>query len=291
VNRFRSLVVIVCFFLLSGLLRAQRYRSFVSGTGSDNNPCTRLAPCATFAGAYPKTMAGGQIVALDGGGFAPLTITHAITIDGGGQFAGLIAGQNGTSGDGIDINVGASDTVVLRNLSIDGNNQAGANGISFTGAGNLIVENCTVHDFLYDGINFSPSSPNSTLVVRNASIHNNASAGVSVSAGYAALDDVHMNYNGDGLITFSQTDVRNSVAEGNNTGFLSIEINGDLSLVHSAAVNNFTAVYSSAAVRLSDVVLSHNHQVLMGSGIASYGDNEVDGNLNNSFPAVAISKH
>jgi hypothetical protein len=295
-NRFKNLVVIVSFFLLPGILHAQLYRSYVSGSsGVDSNPCTRLAPCATFAAAYAKTLVGGEIVAIDGGGFAPLTITHAITIDGGGQFAGLIAGQNGTSGDGIDVNVGASDTVVLRNLSIDGNNQAGANGISFTGAGNLIVENCTIEHFLYSGINFSPSSATSTLVVRNASIHNNGSAAIYVGVGYAALDNVHLNYNYWGLLTFSKADVRNSVADGNSTGFCGYNSAGDLSLVHSAAVNNahYGVLAATGIVRLSDVMLSHNGTALnvWSPGAAfSFGDNQVNGNTNNAFPVTLIPK-
>ena len=64
---------------------AQAPRTWVSGgVGDDANPCSRTAPCKTFAGAISKTAAGGEIDALDPGGFGALTITKAITIDGGG---------------------------------------------------------------------------------------------------------------------------------------------------------------------------------------------------------------
>src|SRR6201992_3254676 len=77
--------------------QAQASRTWVSGVGDDANPCSRTAPCKTFAGAISKTLAGGEIDALDPGGFGAVTITKAITIDGGeGQVASvLVSGTNG----------------------------------------------------------------------------------------------------------------------------------------------------------------------------------------------------
>src|SRR5207247_7322446 len=94
---------------------AQASRTWVSGTGSDANPCSRTAPCKTFAGAISKTAPSGEISALDPGGFGAVTITKSITIDGGGTFGSVLAA--GTNG--ININ-GAGITVNLRNLSING---------------------------------------------------------------------------------------------------------------------------------------------------------------------------
>lgn len=64
--------------------QAQASRTWVSGVGDDANPCSRTAPCKTFAGAISKTAPGGEIDALDPGGFGAVTITKALTIDGGG---------------------------------------------------------------------------------------------------------------------------------------------------------------------------------------------------------------
>src|SRR5450759_1326274 len=73
----------------AGSAQAQATLTWVSGVGDDANPCSRTAPCKTFAGAISKTAAGGEINALDPGGFGALTITKAITIDGGaGQIDG-----------------------------------------------------------------------------------------------------------------------------------------------------------------------------------------------------------
>src|SRR5450432_3310814 len=104
---------------------AQATRTWVSGVGDDANPCSRTAPCKTFAGAISKTAAGGEIDALDPSGFGAVTITKAITIAGDGTLASiLVAGTNG-----IIVNAGVNDVVLLRNLSLIG--IGGTNGIYF----------------------------------------------------------------------------------------------------------------------------------------------------------------
>src|ERR1700684_971293 len=88
--------------------QAQATRTWVSGVGDDANPCSRTAPCKTFAGAISKTVAGGEIDVLDPGGFGALTITKAITLDGGGgQVASiLVSGTNG-------ITINAAGAIVI----------------------------------------------------------------------------------------------------------------------------------------------------------------------------------
>src|SRR5437868_6459400 len=94
--------------LHAGPAWAQATRTWVSGVGDDANPCSRTAPCKTFGGAISKTAAGGEIDALDPGGFGAVTITKAITIDGGG---GQIASTLVTGTNGIVVAAGASDVV------------------------------------------------------------------------------------------------------------------------------------------------------------------------------------
>src|ERR1700710_1855980 len=73
---------------MTSAAQAQATRTWVSGVGDDANPCSRTAPCKTFPGAYSKTAIGGEIDALDPGGFGTITISKALTIDGGG---GIVA--------------------------------------------------------------------------------------------------------------------------------------------------------------------------------------------------------
>jgi len=118
-HRLTSGVVLTLFLAVSPA-SASNLRSWVSGTGNDGNPCTRSSPCATFAVAYLNTSAGGEIDAVDPGEYGPLTISHSITIDGGGGVASITS-TNTDCGFNTAICVlvlGASDMVILRNLSI-----------------------------------------------------------------------------------------------------------------------------------------------------------------------------
>src|SRR4051812_9940121 len=106
---------------------AQATRTWVSGVGDDANPCSRTAPCKTFAGAISKTAAGGEIDVLDPGGFGTVTITKSITIDGSGGSIGSIL-ASGTNG--VNVNARAADRIIFRNLSINGaGSTLGVNGI------------------------------------------------------------------------------------------------------------------------------------------------------------------
>src|SRR6476659_11202496 len=115
--RFKKLAVA---FALSALATSAAYaqasRTWVSGVGDDANPCSRTAPCKTFAGAISKTAPGGEIDALNPGGYGAVTITKSITIDGGG---GQVASVLAAGTNGIVIN-GTGAVVTLRNLRING---------------------------------------------------------------------------------------------------------------------------------------------------------------------------
>ncbi|MGZ7032092.1 MAG: right-handed parallel beta-helix repeat-containing protein, partial [Thermoanaerobaculia bacterium] len=70
----KVLILIAMVFVCPALM-AQATRTWVSGVGDDANLCSRTAPCKTWAGAISKTAEGGEIDALDSGGFGALTIT------------------------------------------------------------------------------------------------------------------------------------------------------------------------------------------------------------------------
>src|SRR6266567_614359 len=136
----KALASLVFVLSLCGLAQAQ-LRVFVSGTGSDANPCTRMAPCRNFQRGHDVVTAGGEVVALDSAGYGTVSITKSVTLTGDGVYAGITV----TSGDGVYISVGSSDTVVLRGLTLNG--VGGTDGISFHAGGNLHVENCVVTGF------------------------------------------------------------------------------------------------------------------------------------------------
>jgi hypothetical protein len=151
---------------------AQATRTWVSGVGDDANPCSRTAPCKTFAGAISKTAAGGEINVLDPGGFGAVTITKSITITSESPEAGvLVSGTNG-----IVISAGPTDTVILKNLDIEGLG-TGINGINILAGLNVYVINSRIHHFISNGINMASSTSGARLVVTNSQILRNGTAG------------------------------------------------------------------------------------------------------------------
>src|SRR5215472_11351460 len=127
-------------------------RTFVSGSGSDTNPCSLGAPCRSFAGALAQTSPGGEIAVLDTAGYGAVTIGQAVSIV---NEEGVEAGITATSGDAISINAGASDVVNLRGLTIVG--AGGANGITFNSGGALNIQNCVIRGFTANGLNLAPT--------------------------------------------------------------------------------------------------------------------------------------
>jgi hypothetical protein len=139
------------------------------------------AVCKTFAGAISKTAPGGEIDVLDPGGFGAVTITQAITIDGsGGSIAGvLVPGTNG-----IVVAAGAADTVILRNLDVEGLG-TGLSGILFQSGATLVVENSTITAFTDAGIKLT-NTAQCLLQVRNVQIVG-AGTGVNIVGGHATV--------------------------------------------------------------------------------------------------------
>src|SRR5262249_32467858 len=177
-----SLIAALVFLLAHAApAAAQATRTWVSGLGDDANPCSRTAPCKTFAGAISKTAPGGEISVLDPGGFGAVTITKSISIvnDGVGVAGILVAGTNG-----IVINAGAADVINLRGIIIDGQT-TGLAGINFIAGGSLNVQNCVIKNFksgVAAGLNFAPGVT-SQFSVQDTVFTNNG----TTSAGAAIL--------------------------------------------------------------------------------------------------------
>src|SRR5512147_929574 len=137
INLTKWMTVVFAICISVAVAQAQATRTWVSGVGDDANPCSRTAPCKTFAGAISKTAAGGEIDALDSAGFGAVTITKAITIDGSAVLASVL----GTGVNGIVVAAGATDVVILRGLSLNGAG-TGLAGVRFNTGKALHVEDC-----------------------------------------------------------------------------------------------------------------------------------------------------
>jgi hypothetical protein len=133
----------------SGSANAQATRTWVSGVGDDANPCSRTAPCKTFAGAISKTATGGEINCLDPGGFGGVTITKSIQI-----ICLVEAGVLVSDTNAIVVNAPAGSEVLLQGLDIEGLS-TGLNGITVIGATKVTVQNCSIRNFTQSGINIA----------------------------------------------------------------------------------------------------------------------------------------
>jgi Right handed beta helix region len=255
------------FFTLAVLLavpaaHAQATRTWVSGVGDDANPCSRTAPCKTFAGAISKTAAGGEISVLDPGGFGVVTITKAITINGDGTLAGILSA--GTTG--IIVNAGVNDRVTIRSVSINGAG-TGLNGIRYLAGKSLSVENCTISGFTTRGIDMSVTA-NAKLFVQNTTITNGATGIFITSSGgqaQAIIDDVRLTGLTNGLEVFTngRASVTDSVVSGNTSnGILASAATARVNVADSnITFNDLVGVNcnaNAAIIRISNNMINNN---------------------------------
>ena len=151
---FGALLALAAFAFVAAPASAQASRTWVSALGDDANPCSRTAPCKTFAGAISKTSAGGEINCLDPGGYGSVTITKSIAIICDNTIGG-IAATNGT--DGVIVNAQPTDQVLLSGLDINGVS-SGAIGIRVMAAKGVVIRNTIVMGFAGRGISAEGST-------------------------------------------------------------------------------------------------------------------------------------
>jgi hypothetical protein len=164
-------------------------RTWVSGTGSDGNPCNRSFPCATFQGALSKTAAGGEINCVDAGDYGIVTIGQSVTIDCAGTLGSILVPLGN---DGITVDAGSNDVITLRNLSIDGGGASVTGGIVYHAAAAVHLENVRVFSVTGMCIDLFASGP-ALLTVDNSTISDCGSTGIYVftSGGTAAANINH----------------------------------------------------------------------------------------------------
>jgi len=299
----KMLSAVCTFLVLAALLvapaaQAQATRTWVSGVGDDANPCSRTAPCKTFAGAISKTAAGGEISVLDPGGFGAVTITKAITINGDGTLAGILSA--GTTG--IIVNAGVNDRVIIRSISINGAG-TGLNGIRYLAGKSVSVENCTISGFTTRGIDVSATA-NAKLFVQNTTITNGATGiFLTTTSGQAQgiIDNVRLtaltngleaSLNGRATITHSNIsgNSSNGVLASNST----TRINVDACQVSFNDGVGINASVSGAIIRLSDNEIVNNNtgiSIAAGASVESSADNRDAGNIGTNAPNAALTVH
>jgi len=297
------LALIVLTLGISSIANAQATRTWVSGVGDDANPCSRTAPCKTFAGAISKTAAGGEISVLDPGGFGAITITKAITLNGDGTLAGILnAGVNG-----IIVNAGANDVVYIRNISINGAG-TGLNGIRWIAGKALHVENCNIYGQGNNtagngnGIVVALGATAGNLFVKDTNIKTCAVNGISVatSVGFVAgvLDRVRLEGLPTGLVVGNNAfiSIRDSVI--NLCTSIGVSISGTGGATGSfdnvMINNNPTAINvgAGALLNLSSCTLESNSTAVVSAApqvnLRSSGNNRLLGNTSDGAALTVI---
>jgi hypothetical protein len=290
--RFAVHTLCLCLLVVAGtaVANAQATRTWVSGVGDDANPCSRTAPCKTFAGAISKTAACGEISVLDPGGFGGITITKSITINGEGTLAGILAA--GTWG--VTVNAGASDNIYLKNLDINGA-CTGIDGIRFLAGNVLIVEKCRIWAFTNMGINVNKTA-GAFLSVTQSNVSNCTQGGIvsTTTAGTVRADidntKVFGCTNGYKAGNNSQFTIKSSTASGCGVaGFLASGATAVLNMDSCVATqnNDGVKVELSGIARLGASTVSNNIVNGLnnaGGTIESYSDNYIRGNPASSAP-------
>jgi hypothetical protein len=306
-NKFRftinAIAIAVFALAFASVAQAQATRTWVSGVGDDVNPCSRTAPCKTFAGAISKTADPGEIDCLDPGGFGTVTITKSITIDGttGGGFGSILA--SGTVGVNVnDSASGAPNTkkVTLRHLSINGaGTTLGTNAIVITSAGQVNIQDCYIFGFSGNGVTDNRTVAGKLSVV-NTNINNMGLDGIHIGSGsnsntVAQIDGCNITNVSIGI--FAKANVNLSVRHVNsslNTTGLQSDTGAVVAIMSSNFSDNTTGILNSGGnTRLSDVTI-----VGCGTGInipagavTGFSNNTIAGNgAGNSVSSSVIQQ-
>lgn len=298
----KKLRFLLCFGVLTAAVSvmaptalAEATRTWVSGVGDDVNPCSRTAPCKTFAGAISKTAARGVINCLDPGGFGAVTITKPITISCVPNAGILAAGVTG-----VIVNPAAggfpAGRVILRNLAIEGVG-SGITGVKYLSGRSLLLDNVRIYDFTGNGIGVPWTSSTTPaigrLYVRHSEIDGNGGAGIALAPGTAStamrvsIIDTILDDNADGIHTFgapgaSRVSISNSEASGNsNSGFFAAA--GTINVAGCLVEGNTTGLLGAAGglMRVASSTITDNDVGVSPSGgsILTRGNNTLEDNV------------
>jgi hypothetical protein len=278
---------LVALLVHSSAANAQATRTWVSGVGDDVNPCSRTAPCKTFAGAISKTAVNGEINCLDPAGYGALTITKSITVNCFYTDGSILnAGTNG-----INVNItSATDalkTARLVGININGSSggtRSGVNGINILAATAVFVEEVLITDQTQVGIKDTRTVANGSVFIKNSTVRNNGGAGLQIiptAATNLVVDNVKslFNSNGIGVGPNTKAVISRSVFSGNTASGVQSDPGGTSSVDSNIISHNGTGI---TVVAGGSMRLSNNDITLNANGISgttnSFGNNRISAN-------------
>jgi hypothetical protein len=282
-------VIAVAALTLPALANAQATRTWVSGVGDDANPCSRTAPCKTFAGAISKTASGGIINVLDPGGFGAVTITKPITITGPRGYGHLLS--SGVQGIIINITSAPLGPVILRNLDISGaGTTLGTNGINFIAGRTLRLDNVAIESYSNIGLLVQATTPRiyaNNLMMTQVNRGIVLNGGSSVGSSFVHLD---ITEGTNGIETFGAGNALNvtdcSITDESGVGMVSTGSN--VHLEGCEFHNNGIGIKADGGTtRVSNSEITNNTtgvSAVNGGSVLSRGNNTLEDNAGgNSF--------
>jgi nitrous oxidase accessory protein NosD len=256
-------------------------RTWVATFGSDTNPCTRIAPCRSFAAAIAAVSSGGEVVVLDSGGYGAVTIAKSVTLV---APAGVHAAVAPTAGSAIVVNPATPQAIVLRGLYL--NSQGASHGIEIIDDAAVFVEHCVISGFTLDGVR--ASADGAAVRVKDSTVRQNGRYGLyfeaPITAIRALLDGVTSEGNSYGVTAGPRADVTvaNSMAAGNATrGFSAEATSSILALENSTTTQNGVGIYSAGTARVSRSTIVGNAtgvSIATGAQALTFGNNFLAGN-------------
>lgn len=295
---------------------AQATRTWVSGVGDDANPCSRTAPCKTYAGAISKTAAGGEINCLDPGGFGAVTITKSINIVCDYTEGGVLA----ASVNGFIINMAvAGNIVTLKGQDVECF-ATGLNGVRILGSAVTVhihksqIRNCRggAAPTNGSGINIAPSAGVSKVFISDTYITGNginaSQAGILVrptggASANVSVNNVKLQSNSNGILMdgaggggASNLNVTHSVLNGSTNAGISVSSVGaaftavvSTSLISFNVTTGASTTGASATLKLGDNTITNNVTGVSGTGVQSFKNNQIANNGADGTPLTAVN--
>ena len=282
-------------FAFASITQAQATRTWVSGVGDDANPCSRTAPCKTFAGAISKTAVNGEINCLDPAGYGAVTVTKSITIDCEDTQGSILASLV----NGVIVNItSATDTkkaFKLRGVSINGVGN-GINGVRILAANTVHLDEVVIDGFTQHGVSIETTSGSPRVFIQDTHIRSNAGNGVNsfITGGGVKLtvagSQLLANATGLSLSNNTAATISDSIVSGNTTGL--VASNASMAAFNCTVGNNTTGVsaLSGGTIRLMSTLVTTNTTGLsLGGGtIVSHVSNVFAGNTTDGVPSSSL---
>jgi hypothetical protein len=243
--------------------------------GNDANVCSNIAtPCRTLGAGITQVDANGEVIVIDTGSFAGVTITKAVKIT---APAGVVA----FSGLPVVVNPGSGKSVVLRGLTLKAATVGTGIGIEHQ-SGVLFVEN-TVVDGWNQGIRTQSGAER--LFVKASVVRNSTDRGILINGGFAAIDQSFVEFNGEAGIHFwgGSGRVSNTVLSGATFGGVSQEPPSVAMFERCSISNTFKgllAAYGGVLRASANSVTANTYGLVNEAGtLQSYGNNALHGNV------------